>query len=332
MQSLSEPEGYFDSDNFVSNEAAYLKILPAMRRLGMRGGAYLGVGPDQNYSYLAEIEPRLAFIVDIRRQNSLQHLYYKALFRMSPTRVEYLERLFGRRISRTAGIQRSIYSLLNAVDAAPRDDQLTDRMVSEACSLIRSWGFISSERDVRTIRYIADAFIENGPDLKFTSYNRAPRSHHPTYRMLLTETDSNGVQASYLSQEERFQKIKRMHAENRIIPVVGDFAGAHAFRSVGREIRRRGLRIRCFYASNVEFYLFRSDLWDAYLRNLRALPIDPDAYLIRAYANMWNPHPAQSQGHYMTTMLQSLPLFLTNEASGKYTSYWDMVSRDYIIR
>src|SRR4029450_11897112 len=99
LTSLSEPEGYFDSDNFVSNEAAYLRVLPALKRLGVRGGAYVGVGPDQNYSYIADIQPRLAIIIDIRRQNALQHLYYKALFELSPNRVAYLERLFGREIA-----------------------------------------------------------------------------------------------------------------------------------------------------------------------------------------------------------------------------------------
>ena len=81
LNSLSEPEGYFDSDNFVSNEAAYLRVFPALKRLGVRGGVYVGVGPDQNYSYIADIQPRLAIIIDIRRQNALQHLYYKAFWR-----------------------------------------------------------------------------------------------------------------------------------------------------------------------------------------------------------------------------------------------------------
>src|SRR4051812_18602481 len=48
---LSEPTGYFPSENVVSNETSYLHVLDAMRREGVMGGAYIGVGPDQNFSY-----------------------------------------------------------------------------------------------------------------------------------------------------------------------------------------------------------------------------------------------------------------------------------------
>ncbi len=124
IQDLSEPEGYFDSDNFVSNEAAYLRVLPALRRLGIRGGAYIGVGPDQNYSYIAEIDPDLAFIIDIRRQNLLQHLYYKTLFELSADRAEYVERLFGRPIARDADVARASVGRTAATHGQrPRSDR-----------------------------------------------------------------------------------------------------------------------------------------------------------------------------------------------------------------
>lgn len=141
-----------------------------------------------------------------------------------------------------------------------------------------------------------------------------------------------GSQVSYLADEERFRRVKKLHEENRIIPVVGDFSGVHAFRSVGQEMRRRGIRLKCLYTSNVEFYLFRSERWNPYVRNLRSLPLDPQSYIIRAYANQFNAHPAEIPGYYMTTILQSLPLFLANEAGRKYLTYWDIVSRDYITR
>src|SRR5690349_21564383 len=54
---LSEPGGDFNSDNLISNESSYLHVLGALRALGVRGGAYVGVGPDQNFSYIAAIRP-----------------------------------------------------------------------------------------------------------------------------------------------------------------------------------------------------------------------------------------------------------------------------------
>ena len=47
---LSEPGGYFDTDNLISNERSYLHVVPALRAAGLAGGAYIGVGPDQNFS------------------------------------------------------------------------------------------------------------------------------------------------------------------------------------------------------------------------------------------------------------------------------------------
>ena len=71
-------------------------MLPDLDRAGVRGGVYVGVGPDQNFSYIAHIRPALAVIVDIRRDNLLLHLLFKALFAASPTRAAYLALLFGR--------------------------------------------------------------------------------------------------------------------------------------------------------------------------------------------------------------------------------------------
>src|SRR5688572_9427141 len=80
---LSEPGGYFDSDNLVSNELSYQHVMGAMRRLKVGGGAYIGVGPDQNYTYIARVRPKIAYMIDLRRDNLLQHLLYKSLFDLS---------------------------------------------------------------------------------------------------------------------------------------------------------------------------------------------------------------------------------------------------------
>ncbi len=96
VERLSEPGGYFDTDNLISNEASYLHVLEEMRELDVAGGAYIGVGPDQNFSYIAQIRPHIAFIIDIRRDNMLLHLMFKALFELAANRIEYLNLLFAR--------------------------------------------------------------------------------------------------------------------------------------------------------------------------------------------------------------------------------------------
>src|SRR6185436_8313343 len=137
IASLSEPGGYFDTDNLISNERSYLQVLQDLRRRNVRGGAYIGVGPDQNFTYIAEIRPTVAFIVDVRRDNLLLHLLFKALFELSRTRVEYLAQLTGRPVPadidawKAAPVDR-IVKLIDGPAAAPAAIDAMRRRADEA--------------------------------------------------------------------------------------------------------------------------------------------------------------------------------------------------------
>src|SRR5262245_22984419 len=87
--SLSEPDGFFHSDNFVSNERSFQTVLAELSEGRRPGSAYIGVGPEQNFTYLLAVKPKIAFVVDIRRQNLIEHLMYKALFELSADRAEF---------------------------------------------------------------------------------------------------------------------------------------------------------------------------------------------------------------------------------------------------
>ena len=93
---LSEPAGYFNSDNLLSNEGSYQQAIPALLRAIRPDGVYLGVGPEQNFTYIVALRPRMAFIFDIRRGNLIEQLLYKALFELSANRAEFVSRLFSR--------------------------------------------------------------------------------------------------------------------------------------------------------------------------------------------------------------------------------------------
>src|SRR5688572_22565032 len=124
VNDLSEPGGYFHSDNFVSNELGFQYVIPEMLSATGTRGVYVGVGPDQNFTYVTAMRPRIAFIVDIRRQNMLQHLMYKALIEMSSDRDDFLGRLFSRSWPAPvpAGLEAdSLFSLLASI---PRDSSL----------------------------------------------------------------------------------------------------------------------------------------------------------------------------------------------------------------
>jgi hypothetical protein len=121
-----------------------------------------------------------------------------------------------------------------------------------------------------------------------------------------------------------------MHRENRIIPVVGDFAGELAFKRLGRVLESRGSTVSAFYVSNVEFYLFRQRKWDDFVENVRELPTNEKSVFIRAYANLHRPHPRMVDDHITVSLVQNIHSFLRNARDGRYKTLWDVVTiEDY---
>src|SRR4029078_2837929 len=54
VSDISEPGGYFRIvDIFTSNENEIGGIVTELRTRGVQGGVYLGVGPEQNLSYIS---------------------------------------------------------------------------------------------------------------------------------------------------------------------------------------------------------------------------------------------------------------------------------------
>ena len=94
---LSEPDGTFRSDNLLSNEVWLQYVIPELLKTAKTGRVYMGVGPEQNFTYMTAMKPSMAFIVDIRRGNLDLHLVYKALFEMSADRADFVSRLFSRK-------------------------------------------------------------------------------------------------------------------------------------------------------------------------------------------------------------------------------------------
>ena len=331
IDELSEPEGYFDTDNFISNETSYLHVIPELRRAVRPGFVYLGVGPDQNFSYIAHTRPSLAIITDIRRQNLLEHLLYKALFDLSASRADFLARLFSREAplrERTAP-RAPLRDLLRSIrNAPPSEARYRSNVNAIHDRLLNGFGLKLSGGDLKGIDYVYRTLYEEGLDLRFSSIGRNNAMNYPTFESLLLQTDTSGQLQGYLSTEDLFLWMKRFEGENRLIPIVGDFAGPKALKAVGDFLKRSGLVVSAFYTSNVEYYLFENGQWRPYVENLRALPITDDAVFIRAYfANAGGPHPKTVPGHRSTTLLHNMKEFLQDAGAGRIRSYWDVVAR-----
>jgi hypothetical protein len=328
---LSESGGYFDSDNLISNESSYLHVLGAMRKLGVAGGAYVGVGPDQNFSYIAQVRPRIAFLVDIRRDNLLQHLLFKALFEMARNRAEYLALLTGRAVPNEMARwnRRTINDIVDFVEKAPPDPDQFETTRAMVRSKVKKYGIPVTPAELETIGRIHQAFFDAGLQLRFTSLGRSPRAYYPTLRDLLLEKDLTGKQATYLATEDDFQFVKSLEARNLVVPVVGNLAGTHALREVGKVIAERGEKLSAMYVSNVEFYLMREGSFDAFAATVRTLPRDSRSVIIRSYfgGGFYGPHPQSIPGYFSTQLLQTVESFASESSKGGYATYIDLVSK-----
>ena len=328
---VSEPGGYFDSDNLISNESSYLHVLGAMRRIGVSGGTYIGVGPDQNFSYIAQVRPKLAFIIDIRRDNLLQHLLFKSLFDLARNRLEYLALLTGRAVPNDVAKfnRRSITEVVEAVDQSSPDPDQFETTRTMVRAKVKKYGIAVTAAELETIERIHKAFFEAGLDLRFTSLGRAPRPYYPTLRMLLLEKDLAGKQQTYLASEDDFQFVKSLQARNLVVPVVGNLAGGHALREIGKVMAARGEKLSALYVSNVEFYLMREATFDAYASTVRTLPHDTRSVIIRSYfgGGFYGPHPQSVPGYFSTQLLQTVDTFVAESARGGYSTYMDLVGK-----
>lgn len=287
IAALSEPGGYFDTDNLISNERSYLEVFPELEKRQVRGGAYIGVGPDQNFSYIAGVRPSIAFIVDIRRDNLLLHLLFKALFEQAHTRVEYLALLFGRPAPADIAAWRDmpIDRLVQYVARPAQDGAALESTRTRLERAMRGYGVPLSAGDLATIEHFHQRFIQAGVELQFETTGRGPQSYYPTYGELLLGTDGSGRQRNYLASEDSFQFVKSMQARDRIIPVIGNLSGPKALASIARLLSEQRESLSVFYASNVGFYLERNGTYPRFLANLSQIPHTPRSVVIRSIFN-----------------------------------------------
>lgn len=332
VEQLSESGGYFDTDNLISNESSYLHAIGTIRAQGAKGGAYVGVGPDQNFSYIAAVRPSVAFILDLRRDNLLVQLLYKALFETARNRLDFLALLFGRPAPANveAWNNRPLVDLLGYIEQTAADTIRHRRTQGQLLERIRGYGVASSPADYTTIRRFHDEFMRAGLELRFTTYGRGPRTYYPTIRQLYLEKDLAGKEASFLAKEDDFRFVRTLERKGRVIPVVGDFGGARALKAIGRFLSDRGLTVSLFYTSNVEFYLFRQGAFRRYVENVRSWPWSKNGLIVRSYFGgvMGQAHPQARPGYASAQLLQTWESFARQTIQPDSVSYWELVTID----
>lgn len=332
VERLSEKAGYFGSDNLISNELSYQHVLGRMAKMDLKGGVYMGVGPDQNYTYISQIKPRLAIMVDIRRDAMLQHMLYKALFMMSRNRVEYMANLFARPLPRDhkKWADRPIRDLVDYFDRTPMDQKIADKVRDEVRKKLQTFGVPFSQRDLETIEEIHHAFYTDCMEVRYTIRDRPTGRFFPAYRDILLEKDLDNRHRNYFAAEADFQVIKGMHDRNLIIPITGDLSGPKAFKAIGDFLKEINEEVSAFYVSNVEFYLWRYDTMPKFVENLKALPISDKSVIVRSYFNYayyTNVHPQTIENYFSVQILQTIDSMLKDYAGDGYNTYYDLATR-----
>jgi hypothetical protein len=281
---FSEPNGYFRYENYVSNEDDYQSFLPQLTQTFKPDSIFIGVGPEQNFTYVAALKPKLAFVVDIRRQNMLELLLYKALFELSANRADFVSRLFSRKARKDVTPASGPSELMEAFENTPGDKQLFNENLAAAWDLLtKKHGFeLSADDDKEGVTKVLQALFDNGPKLDY--FANTASTPQISYKQLMSFTDLSGHHWSYLASEENFRVVQEYQRKNLIIPLVGDFAGPKTIRAIGQYAKEHNATIGVFYTSNVDEYLFQSKVQDKFLANVATLPLNASSMIIRMNA------------------------------------------------
>jgi hypothetical protein len=288
--STSELGGFFRSDNLLSNEVYLQSVVPELTRLAAPGRVYLGVGPEQNFTYIAALKPAMAVIIDVRRGNLDLHLMYKALFELSADRADFVSRLFSRKRPDGLGASSTAAEIFQAfARVEPSSALYKSNLEAIEHTLTRTHGFALTSDDLggaKGIEFVYNAFFTFGPELTYSSLNgfggfRGGRTM-PSYADLMTLTDETGQARGYLATEANFAVVKDLERRNLVVPVVGNFGGPKAIRAVGAYLKEHHAVVSAFYLSNVEQYLRQDSIWTDFCHNAATLPIDDASVFIRS--------------------------------------------------
>ncbi len=284
---VSEPNGTFQSDNFLSNEQGYQIIIPQLLQTAKKGGVYLGVGPEQNYPYILALKPAMAIIFDVRRGNLHEQLLYKSLFEMSTDRADFLSRLFSRKRPDGLTTTSTVTDLMNAYSGVASSEDLYQANLKAVSDwLTKKHGFALHPDDLAGIDYVYRmAFFNGGPQLTYNMAGRGARGggfgggggrggNMGTYESIQELTDGTGLNRGFLGSEANWQAMKDLETRNLLVPVVGDFGGTKAIRAVGKYLKDEGATVSAFYLSTVEQYLNQNGVEQVFLCHVSTLPLD----------------------------------------------------------
>jgi hypothetical protein len=321
---LSEPGGRFQQQ-FMSNEDSFQFVIPGLKANTQKNGVYIGVGSEQNFTYIAAIQPKVSFIIDIRRDNMIEHLIYKAIFELAPDRADFLSRLFSRKRPFALEANTTAKALFDAFQPMEPDPSMYEQNVRAVTDrLVAVHKFPLTDADKADVARILNAFRMAGPySLKGTG-----DITNPTYAQLMAMTDPAGTNQSFLASEENFRIVQKLQRQNAVIPLTGDFAGERTLTSLGQYLKDHDAAVDVFYVSNVERYLFDDFAHGRqFYGNLARLPLKRASTFVRSVTTDISKRlgfPLPDGKEKWRTLLFSINDCLKGLADGRIQSYRDL--------
>jgi len=312
VDGLSESDTYFFSDNLVTNETSYLQIADDLPSKVDSTGVYVGVGPEQNFSYIALTRPSAAYIVDIRRGNMLLHLLYRAAFEEAASRAHFVALLLGRAhdLAKTTDANAKIEEVLASGTAGDASEATYAAAHRALVARIQGYGVKLGDQDWEGIEKMHRTFFEKGLGLRFELKENNGRLY-PTLREILATKSPSGAVGGYLATEDAFRFLQGLERSGHVVPIVGNFAGDKALPQLASYLKSEGRTVGTFYVSNVEQYLLDPPIWSKWVGNVRALPKTDKSLFIRAYLDQGKKHPRQMKGHRTATVMSRMIDFET---------------------
>lgn len=320
------------SNYLVSNELGYQNVISHLERYVNHNSIYVGVGPEQNFTYISAIRPSFAFIIDNRKENQLLHYLFRSCFELALSRQDYLSLLFSKPLPVNVNLI-SINDLITHFLHVKSNKALFEKNWDRLYKKIQSYRKNISIDDLEQIKIMYNHFFQNHLLLRtrneMTSWEGWP---YPSYQDFLLATDhTTGYNFNFLNDDRRFQLIKTMQQNNRIIPITGDLTGNKTLKEIGKFAEGRGKGIGVLYISNAEHVIFQENLFDRFLSNIIKMPKEKHSIMIRSIVNKRGLlHPGFVEGQIMTTVIQNISTFTQLYQDGRYKTYWDVATLDFI--
>ncbi len=280
IQKMSVSDGYYRYDNWITNERNYLNIIEPLKKNDIKGGAYVGVGPEQNFTFIETVKPDIAFIIDIRQQMTMQHLVYKTLFELAETRAKFFSLLFSKPIlaNNKPDNNADINEIVDFFYGISSDRKMLKKTTSKIMVLIENKFKVNlSKNDRKYIIRIMKSFCDDSLNITFDMNTKG----YVCLAEILKSVDKKEEQLNFFNSEEKYSFIRNMQLENRIIPIRGDFAGAKALKSISDYLKKNNLFISAFYVSSVELWLFKANKFKPWVENIASLPINNKSVILR---------------------------------------------------